>query len=171
MACFSPQRAKSLANKLDDDWQSFLFEIVVGRYLQVLGGEVEPEPLGSNGTKIDYRATFPDGEVISVECVSKRFNQQAQRIIDRQGSMSRMLDEVGPTKWTIEIKRLPAANSPDEFRSYVEHAQEFYGTLRDPAVGGPSFEFAYEGERGRMELRAIPFPNGTRPNQFGPAVT
>ena len=81
LANFPPKHATSLAKRLNQDWQSHLFEIVVGRYLQVLGAYVEPEPLGSNGTRVDFRATFPGDQVISVECVSKRFNQQAQQTI------------------------------------------------------------------------------------------
>jgi hypothetical protein len=77
LAEFSPRHAKSLAKKLNQDWQANFFEIVVGRYLQILGADVEPEPLGSNGTRIDFRAAFPDGVTISVECVSKRFNREA----------------------------------------------------------------------------------------------
>lgn len=74
LACFAPKHAKGLAKKLHGNFQSHFFEVVVGRYLQVLGAEVVPEPLGTNNTRIDFRATFPDG-VISVECVSKRLNQ------------------------------------------------------------------------------------------------
>src|ERR1700694_1187128 len=105
---FSTKDAKSLAQRLNQDWQSFFFEIVVGRYLQVLGAEVEYEPDGSNGTHVDYRATFPDGIVVSVECVSKRFNQEAQQTIERNGKLARMLADVGPTGWIIAFKRFPA---------------------------------------------------------------
>src|SRR5438045_2110180 len=65
LAHFSPDRAKSLVRQLADDFQSHLFEIIVGRYLQELGADVLPEPLAKNGTRIDYRATFPDGITVS----------------------------------------------------------------------------------------------------------
>ena len=167
---FSPKDAKSLAQKLKQDWQSFFFEIVVGRYLQVLGAEVEYEPDGSNGTHVDYRATFPDGVVVSVECVSKRFNQEPQQTIERNANLARMLAEVGPTGWIIEFKRFPTANSADEFQPYVETAKQFYSTLPEPAADGPRVEFVWQGVNGRMELEAIPFPKGTMANHLGPAV-
>jgi hypothetical protein len=168
---FSPKRAKSLAKRLNQDWQSFFFEIVVGRYLQVLGAEVEPEPLGSNGTRVDFRATFPDGIVVSVECVSKRFNQKAQQTIERHGKMAQMLDDVGPPNWIIKFQRLPDANSPDEFQPYLAEARQFYSTLPEAVADGGHVEFAWEGGKGRMELEAIPFPKGTLPNHLGPIVT
>lgn len=132
---------------------------------------MEPEPLGSNGTRVDFRATFPDGIVISVECVSKRFNQEAGKTIERQRKMASMLDAVGPTSWAIKFERLPDAGSPDEFRPYVEQAQSFYKTLPEPSAGGPRFDFEWTGIHGRMELEAIPFPNGTMPNHLGPGVS
>jgi hypothetical protein len=171
LQCFTPARARSLAKKLNEDWRSFFFEIVVGRYLQVLGAEVEPEPLGTNGTRVDYRVTFPDGIVVSIECVSKRFNQEAQRTMDRHSNMSLMLDDAGPTNWIIEFKQLPEANSPDEFRAYVEQARQFYSGLPEPITDGRHLEFAWEGASGHLELEAIPHPNGTKPGHLGPAVT
>jgi len=168
---FSPKHAKRLAQKLSQDWQPFFFEIVVGRYLQVLGAKLEYEPDGSNGTHVDYRATFPDGVVVSVECVSKRFNQEAQQTVERNGKLARMLAEVGPTGWIIEFKRFPEANSADEFRPYVENARQFYSTLPEPTANGRHVEFACEGVSGQMELEAIPFPKGTLANHLGPTVT
>lgn len=167
---FPPKHAISLAKRLNRNWQSFFFEIVVGRYLQVLGAEVLPEPLGSNGTHVDYRATFPDGIVVSVECVSKRFNLEAQKTIQRHDKMARMLDDVGPTNWAIELHKLPKADSPVEFQPYVEAAREWYATLPKPVVGGPRPTFGFEAGSDRMELEAIPFPKGTKPNHLGPAV-
>lgn len=74
---FEAKHASSLAKKLHDDWKSFWFELVVGRWLQELGAlTVEHEPVGSNDTRIDYCATFADGEVC-VEAVSKRMNLHA----------------------------------------------------------------------------------------------
>lgn len=171
LAQFSPQRAKNLVRKLTWDWQSYVFEIIVGRYLQVLGADVEPEPRGKNGTHIDYQATFSDGVVVSVECLSKRFNQAARGTIEREGKMSQMLDEVGPVHWAIDVQQLPKAKSAVEFEPYVRQAQIFYSTLPAPTSGDQRVHFAWEGEVGTMELEALPFPSGTKANHIGPVVT
>lgn len=73
---FEPKHAVSLAKKLRADWKSHYFELIVGRWLQEIGGSVEHEPLGANGTRIDFRARFVDGEVC-VEAVAKRMNLYA----------------------------------------------------------------------------------------------
>lgn len=142
---------------------------MVGRYLQVLGAEVEPEPVGSNGTRIDFRATFPDG-IVSVECVSKRFNLEAQKTQQRYGKMASMLDAVGPIRWAIRLDQLPGADSAYEFQPYVDAAQLWYTTLPEPQEGGPRFGFTHDGDVGLMVIEAIPFPKGTEPNHLGPAV-
>ncbi len=77
LAHFEERHARSLAKKLRADWKSHYFELLVGRYLQEMGARVEHEPPGTNGTKIDYRATFREGAV-SVEAVSKRMNLHAE---------------------------------------------------------------------------------------------
>lgn len=73
---FPSKHAASLAKKLRADWKSYYFELLVGRWLQEIGAEIECEPLGSNGTRIDYRARWLDGAVC-VEAHSKRMNLHA----------------------------------------------------------------------------------------------
>jgi hypothetical protein len=163
---FPDKDAKSLAKKLRQDWQSFFFEIIVGRYLQVLGAGVEHDATGSNGTDVDYRATFPDG-VVSVECVSKKYNMEARAEMLRHENMSNMLDEVGPHQWAINFRKLPAANSEHEFRPYVTKVADFYATLPEAVEEAPHHHFEWTGEHGRIVLEAMPFPKGTMPNHIG----
>jgi hypothetical protein len=74
---FEPKVARGLAKKLRTDWKSNYFELIVGRWLQEIGARrIDYEPLGSNGSRIDYCAEFEDAEVC-VEVVSKRMNQHA----------------------------------------------------------------------------------------------
>lgn len=170
LAHFPPRHARSLVGKLRQDWQSFYFEIIVGRYLQVLGADIEPNAPGNNGTDVDYRATFPDGVVVSIECVSKRYNMEAHKEMRRHGNMSRMLDAVGPHTWTIDFHKLPKAQSFKEFQPYVDRAAEFYATLPEAVEDGPRIRFEWTGEQGHMQLEAIPFPRGTMPNHIGAGV-
>ena len=38
-------------------FEAALFELIVGRFLQVLGAELQHEPTGLDGSKLDWRAT------------------------------------------------------------------------------------------------------------------
>lgn len=171
LAHFPPKHASSLVGKLRQDWQSFYFEIIVGRYLQVLGADIEPNAPGNNGTDVDYRATFPDGAVVSVECVSKRYNEAAHTEIRHHGNMTRMLDTVGPLGWVISFQKLPNVQSPAEFQPYVDRAARFYATLPEPLEGGPHIPFEWTGEHGQLQLEAIPFPRETVPIHIGAGVS
>ncbi len=168
---FAEEDARSYIGKLRQDWRSFYFELIVGRYLQVLGADIEPNAKGTNGTDVDFRATFPDGVVVSIECVSKKYNQEAQAEIDRNADMAAMLDEVGPHTWAISFRNLPKATTEAEFQPYVDKAAEFYATLPPGVDGEPHISFTWTGDQGRMTLEAIPFPRGTKANHMGPAVS
>ena len=143
----------------------------MGRYLQVLGADILPDAKGNNGTDIDFRATFPDGVVVSVECVSKKYNQEAQTEIDRNADMANMLDEVGPHLWAISFRTLPKAMTTAEFQPYVDRATEFYATLPTAVDGGDHIPYEWMGEHGLMRLKALPFPRGTRANHMGAGVS
>jgi hypothetical protein len=167
---FPSKVARGYIGKLRSDWRSFYFELIVGRYLQVLGADIEPNAPGSNGTDIDFRATFPDGVVVSVECVSKKYNQEAQAEIDRNADMAVMLNEVGPHTWAISFRKLPKAMTEAEFQPYVDKAAEFYATLPTAVDDGNHIAYEWTGEHGLMRLNAMPFPGGTRANHMGAVV-
>jgi hypothetical protein len=171
LAHFPPKDARSLVGKLRQDWQSFYFEIIVGRYLQVLGAGIEHDAKGGNGTDVDYRATFSDGVVVSVECVSKKYNMVAQAEIARNGNMTNMLDDIGPHTWAIHHRELPKPTSAADFQPYVAKAAEFYATLPEAVEGAPRIPFEWTGEHGRFAIEAVPFPKGTMPNHLGTVVT
>ena len=168
LAHFPPAAAHHLAAKLRHDWQAHYFEIVVGRYLQVLGADIEYEPLGSNGTHVDFRATFPDG-VVSVECVSKRFNQEARETLHRNARLAGLIDQIGPIGWLLDIEFLPAM-TPNEFQPLLDQVAEWFRGLPGPIEGGerPQLQLGRGDER--LELTAIPRPTATKPMHIGPAV-
>jgi hypothetical protein len=168
---FPAKDARGYIGKLRQDWRSFYFELIVGRYLQVLGADIVPNAKGNNGTDVDFRATWPDGVIASIECVSKKYNQEAQAEIDRNADMATMLDEVGPHAWAISFRKLPKATSVAEFQPYLDKAAEFYATLPTAVDDGDHIPFEWTGEHGLMRLKAIPFPRGTKPNHMGAVTT
>jgi hypothetical protein len=170
LAHFPEKVARSYIGKLRSDWRSHFFELVVGRYLQVLGADFVPNAPGNNGTDIDFRATFSDGVVVSIECVSKKYNQEAQQEMDRNADMAVMLDAVGPHTWAIAFRKLPKAMSAAEFQPYVDKSAEFYATLPTAVDGGDHIPYEWTGEHGLMRLKAMPFPRGTRANHMGATV-
>lgn len=58
-----------LVRDLETRWKSAFFELIVARTLQVLGASLVIEPESLSTTRIDFRATFPEGTV-NVEAVA-----------------------------------------------------------------------------------------------------
>jgi hypothetical protein len=134
LSCFPPKYANSLSKKLLGDFQSHLFEVIVGRYLQVLGADIEPEPLGTNDTRIDFRATFSDGVLASVECVSKQFNQKAQRTMAHHQNMAGVLEAIPFPKGTKPNHFGPVVSFMDNSIERLRYALKDF-QKRKQAVG------------------------------------
>lgn len=169
LAYFPLGHAKSVAKRLKHDWQAHFFEIVVGRYLQVLGATVQPEPKGTNGTRVDFRATFPDG-VVSVECVSKRFNREAHEQMQRSGKLAGLIDDVGPVGWIVDIHQLPDVSSPEDFAPFLAAAEQWFRTLPRPSEDAPRPTFLFDKDSQHIELEAIPAPRMNAPVHIGPSA-
>lgn len=107
LAHFPDEHARSLAKKLRAAWQSHYFELIVGRYLQEMGAATEPEPRGSNGTRIDYRAAFPDG-VVSVEAISKVYDREAVEELKHKQAVVSVVERLVPDGWGLVVHDVPS---------------------------------------------------------------
>lgn len=169
LSCFPRGHANSLAKRLKYDWQAHFFEIVVGRYLQLLGAEVQPEPKGTNGTHVDFRATFSDG-VISVECLSKRYNKEANDELRRQGRLTQLIEDAGPVGWILVIGHLPSIGPIEDFEPFLEVAKSWFARLPRPEKDGRRERFSFDQGDQRLEFDAVPAPSVLRPAFIGPSV-
>src|SRR6266511_1128825 len=72
-----PVAGAGLAHRFrhDPPFGRVFFEMIVGRFLQVLGATVEHQPHGLGGVNVDWRATFRDGPIY-VEATSPAYNQE-----------------------------------------------------------------------------------------------
>src|SRR5439155_24015848 len=111
-----------------------------------------PEPDPPDLTRPRWGERPLDWYARSFECVSKKYNQEAQAEIDRNADMANMLDEVGPHLWAISFRTLPKAMTTAEFQPYVDRATEFYATLPTAVDGGDHIPYEWMGEHGLMRL-------------------
>lgn len=168
---FPHKVAKSLAKRLQYDWRAHLFEVQVGRYLQVLGADpLMYEAVGTNGKRVDFLATFPDGAV-SIECVTKRYNEGPRLERENKQCLASLIESVSPIGWLIAIDHLPKV-TPGNFEPWLAVAREWMDALPKPVEDGAEHEFLHgdrwEGER--LELTAKPMPRLTKPATMGPAT-
>jgi hypothetical protein len=163
---FEPRHARSLAKRLRSDFQGHFFEIIVGRYLQVLGAEVTAGPLGTNGTRVDYQANFADG-IISVECVSKRFNKSTQTAMARNSRMVSMLEPLSPGRWILRVRQLPDVSNESEFEPYLTWAEEWLAMVSKLDSQHPQSR-SWNGQHGEMRLDVLPYERSPGRMVMGP---
>lgn len=83
------------------------FELVVGRFLQVLGAEqLEYEPVGSEGRQIDWLAHFPDGPV-SVEATAPVVNAVVGDSLEATDRVVQMVIRAAPAGWHVMVLHSP----------------------------------------------------------------
>jgi hypothetical protein len=83
--------------------------LIVARTLQLLGGDIEAEPENEEGTRIDFRVRFADGEV-GVEVVSPTFDPDVGDVMKRRIPLLEIIESLAPPGWRIMVAR-PRATS------------------------------------------------------------
>jgi hypothetical protein len=117
-----PEIAAALCHRIRvDPFDQAYFELVVGRFLQLLGATLDYEPVGANGRKVDFRATFPDGSVY-VEATSPEYNRESARDVRHQGPLLDIIEDEAPGGWSVAVWELPNLGPNDRraaFRTAV----------------------------------------------------
>jgi hypothetical protein len=107
LAALPPDIAQRLCREIQADRTlAKHFELVVGRFLQVLGASVDYEVEGAEGRRVDWLARFDDG-LASIEATLPSANsivgetlRAAQRIVD-------LAVRLAPPGWFVMIRRVP----------------------------------------------------------------
>ena len=128
-----PDAAANLAHRFrrDPPFARVFFELVVGRFLQVLGATVEHQPVGVGGVNVDWRATFPDGAVY-VEATSPTYNQPAALEARRRVELVAVIETAAPEGWWI-ARRLPNIALGESRRAFRDLIRSFFADLPDPS--------------------------------------
>jgi len=124
----------NLAHRLrhDPPFNRVFFEMIVGRFLQVLGATVEHQPVGVGGVNVDWRATFPGG-VVYVEATSPTYNQDAALERRRREALLGVIERQTPAGWWVAPRRLPELGTNEARRGFRRAVRSLFATLPDPA--------------------------------------
>jgi hypothetical protein len=131
---------------------------VVGRFLQVLGARVDHEPVGLGGANVDWRATFPGGEVIYVEATSPAYSQEAFRERRRREALLGVIEEEMPAGWWVNPKGLPRLGLHDSRREFLGTVRALLASLPDRSLYSIEnrLELAAMTKHGPVELELWP---------------
>ncbi|MBA3637393.1 MAG: hypothetical protein M3514_17010 [Actinomycetota bacterium] len=117
-------------------WHSAFSELIVARSLQLLGGDIEPEPESEAGTRIDFRACFADGEV-GVEVVSPVFDPDAAEVMKRRSSLLEIIESLASPGWRIMVDSLPDLGPSDSKRGFKAAVERLLDNRAPGACSGP----------------------------------
>lgn len=145
-----------------DPWRPVYFELVVGRFLQLLGGTLEYEPAGGNRRKVDWRVSFADGSRCYVEATSPVSNAWVEEGAKARGPLLQIIEDFTAPGWSAIVSHVPPLGPQDsraEFRRTVRSIME---TLPDPSTVAPGDRVDRVGQvsQGTIEL-------GFRPGRYG----
>jgi hypothetical protein len=134
LTALPPDAAATLCHRLrhDPPFGRPYFELVVGRFLQILGAEVDHEPTGVGGRRVDWRGRFPDGSVVYVEATSPLYNQQSVRERLRREALIGVIEDEMPRGWWVIPRSLPPVGLHDSRQAFRRAVNLLLRDLPDP---------------------------------------
>jgi hypothetical protein len=142
------------------------FELVVGRFLQVLGAiELEYEIEGSEGSRVDWRAHFDDG-AISVEATQPLVNTVVGETTRARRAAEAMAIREAPPGWLVWVRHVPAIGPNESLQPLRRLLRDSYRSV-PPATPGGQFSIEERIEEGRLQITLIGSREPTTPARWG----
>jgi len=143
------------------EWSNVFFELIVARTLQLLGAciEVEAEIAGT-GKRPDFRARFPDGEVI-VEATIPEINEEMTRQSAENEELVQIIEALIPADWTVSVWRLPRLGPNDSKKDFKRMIRETFARL-PPNPSKDQMPIEVELSYGEFMLTISPGRKGSR---------
>ena len=142
------------------------FELVVGRFLQVLGAtQLEYEIEGSEGSRVDWRAHFDDGD-ISVEATQPLVNAVVGETTKARRSAEAMAIREAPPGWLVWVRHVPAIGPNESLQPLKRLLQDRYRSV-PPAIPGGQFTIEEQIAGERLQITLIGSREPMAPARWG----
>lgn len=109
MSMLPEEHQAQLFARMHKQFSQAVFELTVARTLQEMGAEVDVEPTNPDGSRLDFRAKFPDGTV-AVEATCPVYNSSAARDLATWSPLRYIIKRRAPRGWIINARHLPLLN-------------------------------------------------------------
>lgn len=108
IACLPEDARVSLCSALKKNpvWESALFELVVARTLQLLGGSLRYEQPNAEGRHPDFTARFGERSVV-VESIAPKFDQEMALRRKKHEQVLPIIESRVPEGWTVLLESVP----------------------------------------------------------------
>ena len=136
--------------------ESATLEIVVGRFLQFRGATALDHEPETNGRRVDWRATFPDG-VLHVEALAPVYNAASGEMARRHDRLLDVLEARVPDGWWLMPFHLPPLEGHAPLRPFKALADELLAQLppADSVEKGAIVRLRSRLPEGRVEFTAL----------------
>lgn len=160
LACLLFEFQQSLVPRLEHEWASAYFELVVACALQQLGATLMVEEPTATGKRPDFLAQFPDG-LVTVEAVSPVVDADINEKDRRTAPLLDEIEEAAPDGWWVVVEELPTIGLSEPRRWF----RQLVRRMMDVAVPGTEAQavtLVEETRSGRLRITLWPRTDGGR---------
>jgi hypothetical protein len=147
------------------------FELVVGRYLQLLGAQIDYEVPSPSGRRVDWVGHFPDGTV-RVEATVPIANAVIGNTLAASARLVELAVRSAPRGWWVMVHAVPRFSANESLRSLRALLLERYATVPAPVLEARHEIEIDLDDRGDLRLALIARSPASEPAAYGggPAV-
>lgn len=149
------------------DFDCALFELVVARTLQLLGGSIRFEQQNPEGRHPDFTAQFGELTVI-VEATAPKFDQDMALQEKKHGPLLRIIESRIPEEWSVLLGSLPDFEC-SESKATLKQALDKISNQPPPRNAEDRLRFRFDLPQGPLKFTLIPGKYSSRAISGGPA--
>ena len=154
IACLPEDVRASFCHALKTRWLSALFELVVARTLQLLGGSLTVEQINIEGRRPDFRARFGKQPVV-VEATAPKFDQKTEHEEKNHVQLRKIIESRIPEGWSVILQSLPNFG-PSESKASLKKALDKIASYPPPQHDREQHHIRSKLSRGVFEFILIP---------------
>ena len=164
-----PRQQRPFAHNLRSRWDSALFELVVARLLQGLGGDLEIEVLNSDLRRPDFSLRFGASR-FTIEAVAPKCDLKAAAKQKQDAELIEIVERNAPPAWSIFLTELPDIG-PAESKVPFKKALRTLARESAPHTPGEHRDFVFPLSSGVFSGKLIAGRYGHRAVVGGPPYT
>lgn len=138
-------------------WSSAFFELIVARFLQVIGASIEVEQINAEGKRPDFLAVS-DETAFVVEAVSPVINASLGEEERRRIPLLDFIEANAPEGWYVSVRSLPRLGPNDSKRTFRTRVLKMLAAIPS---GGDAYEIELAEELSEGIVRLHLWPAGT----------
>jgi hypothetical protein len=164
-----PHQQEPFAHNLRSRWDTALFELVVARLLQGLGGDLEIEVPNSDLRRPDFSLSF-GGSRFTIEAVAPKLDRKTAAKQKQDAELIEIVERNAPPEWSIFLTELPDIGQAESKVPFKKALRVLAGESA-PHTAGEHRDFVFPLSSGVLSGKLIAGRYGHRAVVGGPLYT